>query len=77
MGNFEYGHEFSSRFMRAYNSIPLDIKTLVGDAKLHYADAFESDFSLLLRERKSTTLPSMFKYALEVEANLMDSGKIK
>ena len=51
-GGFEYVHEFSSRFMRVYNSIPADIKPLVGAAKLHYADAFDNDFVLLLRERK-------------------------
>ena len=45
-GNFEYVHEFSSRFMRVYNSIPGDIKPLVGATKLHYANAFESGFSL-------------------------------
>ena len=51
-GGFEYVHEFSSIFMRVYNSIPTDIKPLVGAANIHYADAFDSDFSLLLRERK-------------------------
>ena len=63
--------------MRFYNSIPFDIKPLVGTAKLHYADAFESDFSLLLRERKSTSLSDMFKDALEVESNMMACGKMK
>ena len=49
-GNFEYVHEFSSSFMSVYNSIRIDIKPLVGASKLHYVHAFESDFSLLLRE---------------------------
>ena len=52
--------------MRVYNSIPTDIKPLVGVEKLHYVDAFKSDFALLLRERKSTSLSNMFKDALEV-----------
>ena len=47
--NFKSVHEFSHRFMRIYKSIPSNIKPLVGAAKLHYADAFGSDFSLLLR----------------------------
>ena len=63
--------------MRLYNSIPADIKPLVGAAKLHYAEAFDGDFALLLREIKSTSLPTMFQDALEVEANMMVSGKIK
>ena len=67
-------HEFSRRFMRVYNLIPADIKPSPGVAKLHYADAFDNDFSLLLRERKSNTLPAMFIDALEVEANMMACG---
>ena len=53
--------------MRVYNSILVDIKPLVGAAKLHYVDSFDGDFALLLRERKSTSLPVMFQDALELE----------
>ena len=63
--------------MRVYNLILVNIKPSPGAAKLHYADAFDNDFSLLLRERKSNTLPTMFTNALEVEANMMACGKIK
>ena len=63
--------------MRVYNSIPTNIKPLVGSTKLHYVDTFAGDFALLLRERKSASLPAMFQYALEVEADMMGSGKIK
>ena len=63
--------------MTIYNSIPANIKPLVGSSRLHYADDFESEFSLLLREIKSTNIPTMLKYSLEVEANLMASGKMK
>ena len=63
--------------MRAYNSIPEDIKPSAATAELHYAGAFDNDFTFSLRERKSTTLATMFIYALEVEANMMASGKMK
>ena len=76
-GGFESVHEFSSRFMRAYNSIPEDIKPSPAAAKLHYAGAFDNDFAFSLRERKSATLAAMFTDALEVEANMMASGKMK
>ena len=76
-GNFESIHEFSSRFMRVYNSIPIDIKPLVGATKLHYAYSFDSGFTILLSEIKSANLPSMFKDDLEVESNLMASRKMK
>ena len=63
--------------MRVYNSIPADIKPLAGASNLHYAEAFDNDFALFLRERKSASLPVMFIDSLEVEANMMACGKIK
>ena len=63
--------------MRVYNSIPVDIKPLAGAAKLHYVEAFDNDFSLLLREIKTSNLPIMFTDALEVEANMMACEKMK
>ena len=63
--------------MRVHNSLPADIKPSPVVAKLHYADSFDNDFALLLRERKSTTLLAMFTDALEVEANMIACGKIK
>ena len=63
--------------MRAYNSIPEDIKPSPAAAKLHYAGAFDNDFSFPLWKRKSATLAAMFIDALEVEANMMASGKMK
>ena len=63
--------------MRVYNSILADIKPSDGAAKLHYAEAFDNDFALFLRERKSASLPVMFIDSLEVEANMMACGKIK
>ena len=61
---------FSTRFMRTYDSIPFDVKYPVGAAKLHYVDAFSSEFTLLLRERRSVTLDDMIEDATEIEVNL-------
>ena len=63
--------------MKVYNSIPTDIKPLVGTAKIHYVNAFDSDSALLLRERKSISIPFMFQDDLEVGDNMMAIGKIK
>ena len=63
--------------MRVYNSILDDINPYAPAAKLHYAEAFDNDFAFSLRERKSVSLVAMFTDALEVEANMMASGKIK
>ena len=50
---------FSTRFIRTYDSIPTDVKPPPGVAKLHYVDAFSSEFTLLLRERRYVSLEDM------------------
>ena len=50
-GPTESVQDFSTRFMRTYDAIPTDVKPPLGVAKLHYVDAFSSEFTLLLRER--------------------------
>ena len=69
--------DFSARFMRTYESILADVKPPPGAAKLHYADAFDSEFTLLLREIRSTSLENMMQDAIEVEVNLSTSNKTK
>ena len=69
--------DFSARFMRTYESIPATMKPPPEAAKLHYADAFDSEFTLLLRERRSTSLKNMMQDAKEVEVNLSTSNKTK
>ena len=56
----EYVQDFSARFMRTCESIPTDVKPPPGAAKLHYADAFDSEFTLLLRERRYTLLQKYY-----------------
>lgn len=73
----EIVQEFSTKFMKAYDSIPDEVKPLVGVAQLHYANAYESDFSLLLRERIFVSVEDIMNDANEVEVNMMAYGKIK
>ena len=63
--------------MRVYNSIPEDIKPSAVAAKPHYAEAFDIDFVFSLTERKLVSLTTMFTDSLEVEENMMASGKMK
>jgi hypothetical protein len=63
--------------MKIYNSIPTEVKPPPKAAQLRYANSFDSDFALLLRERISNTLDDMMSDAIEVEVNLMASGNIK
>jgi len=60
-----------------YNKIPAEVKPTTTSAKLTYASAFNSDFCLLLRERRCATLADMQDVALEVESNIMATEKLK
>jgi hypothetical protein len=70
-------YDFSARFKKTYNAIPADVKPPPGAAKLHYVDAFSSEFTLLLRERRFVTLDDMIEDATEVEVNVIESNKNK
>jgi hypothetical protein len=63
--------------MKVYNSIPTEVKPPPRASQLRYANYFDSEFALLLRERRSNSLDDMMSDAIEVEVNLMASGKIK
>ena len=73
----EFVQDFSAKFMRTYDAIPVDVKPPPSVAKLHYADAFSSEFTLLLRERRFVSLTNMMDDSIEVEVNLTSSNKTK
>ena len=68
---------FSKRFNKMYSRIPAEIKPTETSAKLTYANSFEYEFSLLLREIRSMTLLNMQEAALEVDSNMRATGKLK
>jgi hypothetical protein len=74
-GNDESIKNFSFRFNSIYNSLPIDCKPPEGMAKLHYAEAFDDEFALFLRERRSPTLAQMMSDAVEIEINMMSSKR--
>ena len=76
-GPNELVQDFSSRFKKTYNVIPADVMHPPSAAKLHYADDFSSEFTLLLRERRFVSLDDMMDDATEVEVNLSTSNKNK
>lgn len=55
--------------------MPLHCKPLEGMAKLHFAEAFDDEFALFLRERRSPTLAMMMSDSIEVEINMMSSKR--
>ena len=76
-GSIEFVQDFSTRFMKTYDSIPADVKPPLGAAKLHYAYAFSSEFTLLLRERRYVSMTYMMDHVIKVEVNLSASNKTK
>ena len=60
-----------------YSRIPTEIKPSETSAKLTYANAFDHEFSLLLRERRPVSLLYMQDAALEVESNILASNRLK
>jgi hypothetical protein len=76
-GPIEFMQEFSTRFMRTYDSILADVKPPPGATKLHYVDDFSSEFTLLLRERRFVSLKDMMDDSIELEVNLIASNKTK
>ena len=60
-----------------YNKIFTEIKPTDTLARITYANAFDSDFYLLLRERRSASLSLMQDASLEVESTLWHLRKSK
>jgi ribonuclease HI len=75
--NSETVMEFILRFNKLYNKIPAEVKPSQPAAKVTFVGAFEPDFTLLLRERRGATLNRMQDDAVEIESNMMASGKLK
>jgi len=69
--------EFIQRFNKIYHKIPTEFKPSQPATKVTFAGAFEPDFALLLRERRSVDLTRMQDDAIEIESNMMASGKLK
>jgi hypothetical protein len=69
--------DFSKRFNKMYNKIPVEINPTEASAKITYASAFDPDFCLLLRERRATSLAHMQDAALEVESNVLAVNRLR
>jgi hypothetical protein len=69
--------DFSKNFNKMYKKILDGIKATETMAKITYASAFDSEFCLLLRERRSPSLVHMQYATLEVESNIVASDKLR
>jgi hypothetical protein len=75
--NSESVLEFTQRFNKLYNKISVEVKPSQPATKVTFVGAFDPDFTLLLRERRSVDVTKMQDDALEIESNMMASGKLK
>ena len=75
--NGESVSNFTKRLNNMYSKIPTEINPTNTSARITYANAFDSNFYLLLRERRSASLSLMQDAALEVESNILASQKVK
>jgi hypothetical protein len=69
--------DFSKRFNKMYNKIPIEIIPLEASAKISYASAFDLDLCLLLRERRATSLAQMQDATIEVESNVLAADRLR
>ena len=67
---------FNRIFESFYYNMPKEVQLLENTTKVYYATTFPPEPSLLLLERKSTTLHHMFTDCLEVEENLKMSKNL-
>jgi hypothetical protein len=60
-----------------YNNIPTEIKPTETSSKITYANSFDPEFFLSLRERRDTSLAHMQDASLEVKSNILVSEKVR
>ena len=56
--------------MKVYHSTPSQFKPPPSSAQLQYVEAFDSEFTLWMSERRYASLADMMNDAIEVEINL-------
>jgi hypothetical protein len=69
--------DFNKGLNKIYNRIPMDIRPSKEATEVTYSTTFDSDFSLLLRERREMDLNSMQNDTIDIEGNMSASGKVK
>jgi hypothetical protein len=69
--------DFNRRFNKLYNNIPREINPLQQATKVTYVGDFDADFSMALRERRAPNLLIMQDDAIDIEGNMIASGKMK
>jgi hypothetical protein len=69
--------DFIQRFNNLYHTILIEVKPSQPTTKFTFVGAIDSDFGLLLRERRFNTLVGIQDDSIEIESNMMASGRLK
>lgn len=69
--------DFTQRFNKMYQNIPVDIKPTERLEKITQENSFDTKFCLLLRERRSPSLAGMQEATLEVESNILATKTLR
>ena len=69
--------DFSKRFNKMYGRNLVEIKPFETSSKLTYANDFDHEFSLHLREIRPISILNMQEVALKVESNVLASNILK
>jgi len=69
--------DFNIRFNHMYSRMPDEVNPTPASAMLTYDNAFDSQFFLLLRERRGTSVVDMQTAAFEVEANIIAAERLE
>jgi len=69
--------DFNIIINHMYSRIPAELKPTPTSAMITYVNAFDSQFRLLLRERRCASLADMQDAAFEVESNIMAAKRLE
>ena len=69
--------DFTKRFNKVYQKIPVEVNPPETTAMITFSNAFDAKFALWLRAAKPQTLAAMQEATIEVESNLLASNKLK
>ena len=75
--NGESLSDFTKIFNKMYQKNTNEIKPSETSTMITYGNAFVDEFSLLLRERRSTNLAAVQESTIEVESNILEVERLK
>lgn len=69
--------DFTKRFNRVYQKIPIEVKPLETTTMITFSNAFDSKLVLWLRDAKPCTLIVIQEATIEVEYSLLATNRMK